>query len=138
MMDVTAIPFNKLIGLAEADDERYLLMLPAGGQYGNHVGTVHASALFALAEATSGVRIMSELGGRDDLGAVVRKVETKYRNPAQGAVYSTATLVEDKASVLAEVDERGRSFAHVAVDLFDGAGKSVARFEFEWFVTKIL
>ena len=27
-MDVTAIPFNKFIGLAEADDERYVLMLP--------------------------------------------------------------------------------------------------------------
>ena len=72
------------------------------------------------------------------LGAVVRKVETKYRNPAKGAVYSAAALVEERASVLAEVDERGRGFAHVAVDLFDGGGKPVARFEFEWFVTKIL
>ncbi len=136
-MDVTAIPFNKLIGLDVSGDERYLLMLPESEQFLNHVGTVHASALFALAEATSGVRIMSELGDRDDLGAVVRKVETKYRNPAQGAVWSKAALVEDKASVLAEIDERGRGFAHVAVDLFDGAAKSVARFEFEWFVTKI-
>ncbi len=137
-MDVTAIPFNKFIGLATADDERYVLMLPEGGQFLNHVGTVHASALFALAEATSGVRIMNELGGRDDLGAVVRKVETKYRNPAQGAVYSTAVLVEDKALLLAEIDERGRGFAHITVDLFDAAAKPVARFEFEWFVTKII
>ncbi len=136
-MDVTAIPFNKLIGLEASGDPRYLLMLPEGGQFLNHVGTVHASALFALAEATSGVRIMSELGGRDDLGAVVRKVETKYRNPAQGAVYSTAALVEDKALLLGEIDERGRGFAHVTVDLFDGAAKPVARFEFEWFITKI-
>ncbi len=136
-MEVTAIPFNKFIGLAAADDERYVLMLPEGGQFLNHVGTVHASALFALAEATSGVRIMSELGGRDDLGAVVRKVETKYRNPAQGAVYSAAALVEERAAVLAEVDERGRGFAHITVDLFDTAAKPVARFEFEWFITKI-
>ena len=136
-MDVTAIPFNKFIGLAESDDGRYVLMLPEGGRYENHVGTVHASALFALAEATSGVRIMSELGGRDDLGAVVRKVETKYRNPAQGAVYSAAALVEERTAVLAEIDERGRGFAHITVDLFDTAAKPVARFEFEWFVTKI-
>ena len=136
-MDVTAIPFNKLIGLAEADDVRYMLMLPAGGQFLNHLGTVHASALFALAEATSGVLLLREFSDRDDLASVVRKVETKYRNPAQGVVYSTAAMVEDKSLLVTEIDGRGRGFAHVAVDLFDAAAKSVARFEFEWFVTKM-
>jgi acyl-coenzyme A thioesterase PaaI-like protein len=136
-MDVTKIPFNELVGLAASDDPRYLLMLPAGGQFLNHVGTVHASALFALAEATSGMAMLGELGGRADLGAVVRKVETKYRNPAQGAVYSAAALAEEKSSLLAEIEARGRGFAHVAVDLFDAAAKPVARFEFEWFVTKL-
>ncbi len=135
-MDVTQIPFNALVGLAHSDDERYMLMLPAGEKYTNHVGTVHASALFALAEATSGVVVMSEFGGRDDLGAVVRKVETKYRNPAQGAIYSSASLVEDKALIITETDARGRAFAHVAVDLFDSEAKPVARFEFEWFIVK--
>jgi acyl-coenzyme A thioesterase PaaI-like protein len=136
-MDVTAIPFNKLIGLAASDDPRYLLMLPAGGQFLNHVGTVHASALFALAEATSGVAMLDKLGGRNDLGAVVRKVETKYRNPARGAVYSAATLAEDKALLLAEIEARGRGFAHIAVELLDATAKPVAQFEFEWFVTKL-
>jgi acyl-coenzyme A thioesterase PaaI-like protein len=142
-MDVTAIPFNKLIGLAASDDGRYMLMLPADEKYANHLGTVHASALFALAEATSGMAMLAGLGSRTDLGAVVRKVETKYRNPARGAVYSTAALTEEPSSLLAEIEARGRGFAHVAVDLFDGeagaetAAKPVARFEFEWFVTKI-
>jgi acyl-coenzyme A thioesterase PaaI-like protein len=144
-MDVTTIPFNKLIGLAASDDPRYLLMLPTEEKYRNHIGTVHASALFALAEATSGMAMLRELGGRTDLGALVRKVETKYRNPTRGAVYSKATLAEDKLLLLLEIDQRGRGFAHVTVDLFDGeaggaeaAAKPVARFEFEWFVTKIL
>jgi acyl-coenzyme A thioesterase PaaI-like protein len=130
-MDVTAIPFNKLIGLADSDDPRYLLMLPESEYFLNHVGTVHASALFALAEATSGMAML------DDLGAVVRKVETKYRNPARGVVYSAATLAEDKTLLLAEIDARGRGFAHIAVELFDGDGKPLMRSEFEWFITKI-
>jgi acyl-coenzyme A thioesterase PaaI-like protein len=136
-MNVTAIPFNELVGLAEADDGRYLLMLPAGEKYANHLGTVHASALFALAEATSGMAMLGGLGGRDDLGAVVRKVETKYRNPARGAVYSTAALAEDPAALTAEIDARGRGFAHVAVDLVDADAKPVAQFTFEWFITVI-
>ncbi len=136
-MDVTTIPFNRLIGLGTSDDSRYLLMLPTGGQFLNHVGTVHASALFALAEATSGVLLLGEFANRSDLGSVVRKVETKYRNPAYGAVYSTAALVEDKQSLLTEIDNRNRGFAHVTVDLFDSLAKPVARFDFEWFITKI-
>ncbi len=160
-MDITAIPFNKLIGLKNSDDERYLLMLPECERYANHLGTVHASALFSLAEATSGVLLLNELGGGGTVGrgdddncpepleapaefaSVVRKVETKYRNPAHGAVFSTATLSEDNRLLLSELRERGRSFAHVTVELFDGVAKSdaeskpVAQFEFEWFITKI-
>ncbi len=136
-MDVTTLPFNALVGLAHSDDGRYLLMLPAGEKYKNHLDTVHASALFALAEATSGVLLLSEFADRPDLASVVRKVETRYRNPGQGAIYSSAVLTEDKALLLAELDERGRGFAHIMVDLFDTEAKPVARFEFEWFVTKI-
>ncbi len=136
-MDVTAIPFNKLIGLTEADDARYLMMLPAGEHYTNHLGTVHASALFALAEATSGVLLLGEFPGRTDLASVVRKVETKFRNPALGAVYSTAAMAGDKELFLKEIEERGRGFANVTVDLFDSDGKPVMRSEFEWFGTKI-
>ena len=136
-MDVTAIPFNKLIGLAASDDERYLLMLPEGKQYTNHLGTVHASALFALAEATSGVLLLGEFPGRTDLASVVRKVETKFRNPGQGAIYSKATMAGDREQFIKDLDERGRGFINVTVDLLDGDGKPVMRSEFEWFVTKI-
>ncbi len=136
-MDVTAIPFNKLIGLAASGDPRYLLMLPEGTQYTNHLGTVHASALFALAEATSGVLLLGEFPGRTDLASVVRKVETKFRNPGQGAIYSKAAMSGDREQFAKDLDERGRAFVTVTVDLFDGDGKPVLRSEFEWFVTKI-
>lgn len=54
MNTVTELPFNKLLNLEAATDEAHLLRLPAGGQYLNHLGTVHAGALLALAEASSG------------------------------------------------------------------------------------
>ena len=49
-MDVTRLPFNRLIGLEAADiDSGFLVTLPEGDQYTNHLGTVHAAALLAVA-----------------------------------------------------------------------------------------
>ena len=53
-MDITKIPFNQFIGLKISDKSGYLLMLDNRPEYRNHLDTVHASAMFALAEATSG------------------------------------------------------------------------------------
>jgi acyl-coenzyme A thioesterase PaaI-like protein len=51
---VTELPFNSFLGIRSAGDSAYLLELPAGSQYLNHLGTVHAGAQLALAEASSG------------------------------------------------------------------------------------
>lgn len=54
-MDVTALPFNQLVGLEPASPESgFLVALPADPEHGNHLGTVHASALLTVAEAGSG------------------------------------------------------------------------------------
>ena len=51
-MDVTRLPFNQLIGLqSAAPGSGFAVTLPAGTQYTNHLGTVHGSALLAVAEA---------------------------------------------------------------------------------------
>ena len=42
-VSVTELPFNSLLGIQIANDSAHLLELPAGGQYLNHLGTVHAS-----------------------------------------------------------------------------------------------
>ena len=44
-MDVTALPFNRFLGLEKGASESGLLVsLPPSPQYTNHLGTVHASA----------------------------------------------------------------------------------------------
>ena len=50
-MDVTDLPFNALIGIERAEANNALLRLPSDTRYLNHLGSVHASALLALAEA---------------------------------------------------------------------------------------
>ena len=59
-MNVFELPFNKYIGLEKSSDTDHLLMLSEKEDYLNHLSTVHASALFALAEATSGFFLLNE------------------------------------------------------------------------------
>ncbi len=62
-MDVTALPFNRLLGLEPAPSgSGFLVSLPDGPQYTNHLGTVHASALLAAAEAGSGAFLVRQFG----------------------------------------------------------------------------
>ena len=136
-MDITKIPFNQFIGLKTSDKSGYLLMLDNRPEYRNHLDTVHASAQFALAEASSGAFLLNEFSEITDIVPVVRKVETKYRKPAAGAVFSKAKLQEtEKEEVLKALNEKGRTTLKVEVSLYDEADVLVMQSVFEWFVTK--
>ena len=79
-MNVTAIPFNRFLGL-RADGG--VLTLPADPNYQNHLGTMHAGAQFALAEAASGQWLLSRFGAEAASNlAVVRHADVKFRRPA--------------------------------------------------------
>src|SRR5438552_570394 len=64
---VTELPFNSFLGLQKAAEPSQLLRLPPGGQYLNHLGTVHASAQLALAEASSGEFLLHRLASVEDI-----------------------------------------------------------------------
>jgi len=137
-MNVLALPFNEILMIKESVLPDTVLMLEDQEKYQNHLGTVHASAQYALAEASSGEILERNFG--DWNGAyfpVVRRVEVKYKNPAKGALYS-AGLIEADSAVKAkkELAERGRTLVDVRVKIMD-EGKNVT-FEstFTWFIAK--
>jgi acyl-coenzyme A thioesterase PaaI-like protein len=137
-MDVTKLPFNEFIGLKRSDKGDYLLMLDNKPEYANHLDTVHASAQFALAEATSGEFLLSEFAELTDIVPVVRKVETKYRKPAVGKVYSKAKFIETQKDEFIEMlTSRGRALLKVEVSLYDADRVMVMQSVFEWFVSKM-
>jgi hypothetical protein len=88
---VTELPFNRFLGVEVATEPTQLLRLPAGARYLNHLGTVHASAQLALAEASSGEFLLRALGSTAGVVPVVRRLESKFRRPANGAVTSTVS-----------------------------------------------
>ena len=136
-MNVFELPFNKYIGLEKSSDSDYLLMLSEKEEYLNHLSTVHASALFALAEATSGFFLLNEFQEIENILPVVRRVETKYRKPALGVVLSKAGFVNtDKEKILEELGINQRALVTVRVLLYDLEKTNVVQSDFEWFIAK--
>ena len=135
---VTELPFNRFLGIEPASDPTQLLKLPAGGQYLNHLGTVHASAQLALAEASSGEFLLRALGSVAGVVPVVRRLESKFRKPANGVVTSTVTTPPEALQQLqADLAAKGRAIISVAVELHDESGAHTLSATIEWFITRV-
>ena len=137
-MDVTELPFNRLIGIAASGQDGRVLTLPADVRYTNHLGTVHASALLALAEATSGDYLIKEFG---QIGLavvpVVRRLEAKFRKPATGAVSSTVKVAPEKRDAfLAALTSKGRALLAIEVAVYDEKNTHALTATVEWFVAR--
>lgn len=138
-MKIIDIPFNALIGLKESASEA-LLQLPNEAKYGNHLGTVHAAALFALAEASAGELLLQTFKMPiDTIVPVVRSAELSYKRPAKGAIYSYGKLLDvEPEKVIADLIEKNRVLFQVQIDLKDEEGILVFSSKFTWFVSRIV
>lgn len=137
-MNISQLPFNQLIGLELASpDSGLLISLPAGVQYTNHLGTVHGSALLAVAEAGSGVFLMQQFGDSTGFIPVVRKLEAKFRKPASGRVSARCVAKLDEISHWAgELATRGRLSAVIPMEVVDEGGVIVMSAVVVWFIAK--
>ena len=136
-MQVTDIPFNRHLGMhPSANGEA--LSLSYRPEVTNHLKTVHAGALFSLAEACSGQFLLSTFPGREEEHlAVLRKSEVRYRNQTQHGVTAVAAAGEEElAAFIDRLDKRGRALITVAVTVRDEAGAETMQGRFEWFVQR--
>jgi acyl-coenzyme A thioesterase PaaI-like protein len=135
---VTELPFNALLGIEAMSDAGRLLRLPSGGQFLNHLGSVHASALLALAEASSGEFLLRHFGSSTGVIPVVRRMEAKFRKPAHGAITSKASAApEARTQLNADLAVKGRALLAVVVELHDESGTHVLSATVEWFIQRI-
>jgi hypothetical protein len=135
---VTELPFNRFLGIQVATEPSKLLRLPSGDQYLNHLGTVHASAQLALAEASSGEFLLRHFGSTQGIVPVVRRLEAKLRKPANGAMTSTATVALSALDQLdAELASKGRALIPITVELHDQSGAHTLSATVEWFIQRL-
>jgi len=135
---VTELPFNSFLGIESATDPAQLLRLPSGPQYLNHLGTVHASAQLALAEASSGEFLLRDLGSDSGVIPVVRRLESKFRKPANGSITSTVSAPPETLDQLrADLAAKSRAIVSVPVELHDEYGTHTLSATVEWFISKL-
>ena len=136
-VSVTELPFNKFVGIQRAADAAHLLRLPAGQHYLNHLGTVHASAQLALAEASSGEFLLRHLASAEGIIPVVRRIEAKFRKPANGSIISSVTTSPQMlAEFETELSARGRVLIPIFVEIHDESGAHTLSVSVEWFIQR--
>jgi len=137
-MEVTALPFNRFLGLEPAAPESgFLVSLPGLPQYTNHLGTVHASALLAVAEAGSGELLLRHFADASGYVPVVRRLEAKFRKPASGRTSARAWVAADEFERLkGDLELKGRAQIGVDVEVVDESGMVALTAVVEWFIVR--
>ena len=138
-MHVTDLAINKTMGMQLAPEGNgHILELPESPLLLNHVGTVHASAQFALAEASSGEFLLRHLGdAQGQVFAVLRTSDVKFRKPAHGALRASARFADGLADFLiTELASRGRALVSVLVEVADAQGVVTMTGQYDWFLQR--
>jgi acyl-coenzyme A thioesterase PaaI-like protein len=120
-MNVAALPFSRLIGLQEASvGGRSAISLEPQDQHRNHVGTIHAAVAFSVAEAASAQALLAAFPQfAETATAVLRSVRLKYKRPATGAIYATASVDDAAAQACrARFESKGLALVNVAASVF--------------------
>lgn len=139
-MRPTDLAFNQLLGLRDAPPGvEHLLELPWSDRLRNHLGTFHAAAQFALAEAASAECLRRRFPDLvPNTLAVVRQVELRYRKAASGDLFAFGRLQDGTdARLRTDLAARGHAFIAVEVELRDNAGAASFVGAFQWYLRRV-
>jgi len=134
-----AIPFNVHLGLEtiEVAEDRGVVRLPDEEHLRNHVGSLHAGALFAAGEAASGAAFVGAF--LDIMGEIMPLAESAqiaYKKLAKGEIKATGRFSEDSSALKAKLNEDGRIRFPVEVQMTNAEGDIVAEMTVNWYVRR--
>ena len=138
-MHITDLAINRAMGMQLAPHgSDHIVTLPVSALLLNHVGNVHASVQFALAEAGSGELLLQHLGAaQNQVFAVLHTSSVKFRKPAPGELRAAARFLDtDPETVSAELESRGRALVAVLVEVTDPQGVVTMTGQFDWFLQR--
>ena len=135
-MEVSNMSFVKHLGIKE--EKKELFLAPAL-ELENHIGTIHASAQFTLAETASGLFLQEEFSDiKREVLPLLRSSAVKYKSPATSRLKAVATVSDEiKEKFKEQFFKRGRAIIVVEVKLLDSDEVVTMVGEFVWFVQRL-
>jgi acyl-coenzyme A thioesterase PaaI-like protein len=97
----------------------------------NHVGILHAGALFTAAETAAGVAAYGVIPD-DKAFVLLRSAKVRYTRRAEGAVSARAVVEADLGAVRRTFGETGRGDVLTCVRVFDEGAELVFEGEFDY------
>lgn len=130
------VPFGNQVGttITELGPERAVVEIPAVASVTNHMGTVHAGALFTAADIAGAAAFVGAAATRlDTIARLVLKAGTaSYRKPAVGRIRAIATVDERELRDVLAADADGRFELSGKAVLLDDTDVVVAKFTFDY------
>jgi acyl-coenzyme A thioesterase PaaI-like protein len=126
-----SVPFTNYTGvkLLELSATTGVARLVQRPDVSNHIGSVHAGALFTLAEAASGAAMVGVFDQHlTAIRPVVSQAHIAYVKVAKGVLLASATLARPPADVLAELNDLNQTAFDVLVEVKDESDLTVATF----------
>lgn len=135
-----AVPFASYVGVAlgEIGEGQATATLEQSHNTSNHIATMHAGALFTLAEAASGAAMagmfVERLAG---LRPVAASSTIAYVKPAKGLITAHAAVEGNKPALFAALDAEGKVRFPVTIRMTDAAGREVAQMSVDWHLSAL-
>ncbi len=139
-MKVLEVPFHRLLHIEKPrDKDEFVFCMDERQEHLNHLGTIHACAQLALAEATSGEYLLQQfIALKEEVVPVIRRTEVKYSTPANGSLYSKASFASGKREeYMKEYEKRGRCIIPIKIEVYNTENKRTLSAVFDWFITSI-
>jgi uncharacterized protein (TIGR00369 family) len=122
----------------ELDAEHALLRMPDQPEYHNHIGGIHAGAMFTLAETASGAIVLAEFGDMfDRLVPLAVSATIRYLKVAMGPLTAEAVMDAEVADVLAEMDSGKRPEFNIDVAIRDESGTMTGAMTILWTLKRL-
>lgn len=134
-----AVPFARHVGveLLEIGDGTASAALEQREEVSNHIQSMHAGAMFTLAEAASGAALAGAFGPAIlQLRPVAKTADIAFRKVALGRLIAQAHATETGDRLMATIEEAGKVAFDVKVDVRDAAGDTVVEMTVNWYVSK--
>ena len=134
----TVVPFQNHVGvtLLEVGDGVASAELTQRDEVSNHIGSMHAGAMFTLGEAASGAAMAGALAPVIlQMRPVAAMGSIAFKKIAKGTLTAHAKTSRPGAALMQAIKDDGKVAFDVGIDIRDAADETVVEMTINWYVS---